>query len=103
MTPYSNMTIWALEQERDKIVTELATRYAVRDKRPSEAVERWILVSERLPEPHEFVLIYQPDAGSQHRVAYHDAIWRWPYSFNYEHPCAPTHWMPLPSAPEGKE
>lgn len=34
MTPYSNMTIWELEQERAKIEAELKTRYLVRGDAP---------------------------------------------------------------------
>lgn len=73
---------------------------------PEEA-QRWILVSERLPEEGERVLVWN---GADHPT--HVATFtiggrpgdRWFYDDGYGDPdCwidGVTHWMPLPAAPE---
>jgi hypothetical protein len=61
---------------------------------------KWTPVSEKLPENFRYVLIYQADAGDQHRIAYRmNGEWKWP-NILYDHPCKPSHWMEIPRAPE---
>lgn len=66
-------------------------------------IQRWIPVTERLPEHEEVVLvvgkrggIYTAWCNRRHRNP------GWHKLNSKSHYCEPTHWMPLPQAP-GKE
>jgi hypothetical protein len=65
-------------------------------------VQKWIPVSEKLPEKFKAVLGYDPDKGR-------DILWYNENGFNivdeygYAYPTkGVTHWMPLPEPPKGK-
>jgi hypothetical protein len=70
---------------------------------PNVGMGEWISVDERLPDPRKQVLVIAVGAGPQKRYTTdYYAAWqndsgtweRWP------HREPPTHWMPLPSAPQ---
>ena len=73
---------------------------------------RWIPVTERLPEPYTEVYIWpRPDFGVTHHTGYlsrrkGDKEFRWfnnTYETNYgveENTVRVTHWMPLPDPPQ---
>jgi hypothetical protein len=68
-----------------------------------ESIQRWIPVSERLPENGTGALVYVPESGLEYadiRFDYwEDGVWV-AHSESYEHYMAPyTHWMPLPTPP----
>lgn len=73
--------------------------------------QRWIPVSERLPEFEEKVLIrYSGVALEAIRVDEFDddaqedfAWWSDPYDGEWLNFCEVTHWMPLPEAPAGEQ
>ena len=61
-------------------------------------IQKWIPVTERLPEMHEAVLVYtlthdvlKAHFRGERSFFGHDGIWR----------CV-THWMPLPEPPKGE-
>lgn len=118
-TPYSNMTIWALEQERDKILAELKTRYLVRGDAPDRhpvceadgcelLIQRhaaapeertWIPVSERLPDEkgHYLTVVKAVLDGALvrsqlYKPSAHKAFSGWTHN-------PVTHWQPLPQLP----
>lgn len=68
-------------------------------------VQKWIPVSERLPEEYEPVLVYDPSVGHGQYVM--NATWSvygWETEFDFD-PCENpgiTHWMPLPEPPKGE-
>lgn len=73
--------------------------------------DRWIPVSERLPEDDDFVYIWpRPDFGVELHVGQYcecspkgDGWYAQVYEQNYGiewHPITVTHWMPLPAAPQ---
>lgn len=59
----------------------------------------WISVKDRLPEEDEFVLAYNAESGDMDMAWYNGEAWVLVdlYESEYLHP---THWMPLPDAPE---
>ena len=59
----------------------------------------WIPVSERLPEEDQPVLAYRIEqAGEEYDVMWqHNSFW---FGSGDDYATEPTHWMPLPSAPE---
>ena len=72
--------------------------------------DRWIPVSERMPEDDDFVYIWpRPDFGVELHVGQYcecspkgDGWYAQVYEQNYGiewHPITVTHWMPLPAAP----
>ena len=62
-----------------------------------ERVPRWIPVTERLPNAHELVLIYNPGYLMTTGFIYEDGRWR---VRSVDYPDTPTHWMPLPEPPK---
>ncbi|HED9392158.1 TPA: DUF551 domain-containing protein [Klebsiella pneumoniae] len=93
-----------------RIVCELATAphdtHALNSVQSVDSVaDRWIPVSERMPEREIDVQVYCPDKKEQ-MVAYLErnelegyfrfATWRTGEGIY----CQPTHWMPLPAAPQ---
>ena len=66
------------------------------------SVQKWIPISERLPEPWKWILCYC-EAGNIEMLRYDDFIEEWgsinlnrAYKKDYV-----THWMPLPEPPKG--
>lgn len=102
--------IAALQQEIEKLRgqnEQLREAAALVTKESAELLERrWIPVEERLPEvwrndeTAELVnyMIYSPDFGVD-IGNYHAKAKKW---LCMALPCTVTHWMPLPSGPEGK-
>ena len=66
---------------------------------PDNNVGKWIPVTERLPEPCEFVLSYAGH-GTLYEVDGVDEKGNWVSSYISEYPV--THWMPLPEPPKGE-
>jgi hypothetical protein len=60
--------------------------------------DKWILVSERLPEPNEPVLIYTEVLGRHVASVDDEGEWFCDYGGEWLYPKV-THWMPLPPAP----
>lgn len=63
---------------------------------------RWVPVSERLPEHCESVLVWRPGSSRPTIAWYDEEFRRWDslgYTFSVADP--PSHWMPLPTTPEG--
>ena len=56
--------------------------------------QRWIPVTERLPDPTERAICINDD-GDMAVGAY--TVWGWIFPFYFNEP---THWMPLPSPPK---
>ena len=89
---------------------ELRATEALADEQRAELLkfigERWIPVSERLPEDYVSVLVF---SGMEPFVAWHGSETpRWvtgpgKYVFCNEKYKHVTHWMPLPEPPEEKE
>ena len=65
------------------------------------AEQKWIPVTERLPEEMEKVLAYT-DVGSFAEVAYWTG-YRWEKTWDFEVLYGVTHWMPLPEPPKEVE
>ncbi|HGF8722223.1 TPA: DUF551 domain-containing protein [Klebsiella pneumoniae] len=74
--------------------------------------DRWIPVSERMPDDDDFVYIWpRPDFGVELHVGQYcecspkgDGWYAQVYEQNYGiewHPITVTHWMPLPAGPQG--
>ena len=65
-------------------------------------IQRWIPVTERLPDSGKYVLLYCSDGlyGEGHYRAYEN---KWYLSkITYKSIPDVTHWMPLPEAPKGE-
>lgn len=82
---------WGYEESADHLIANGVT------------VQKWIPVTERLPEKGETVLVYHADMGNWQPVMeatlYEDG---WLTKFDFD-PCENpniTHWMPLPEPPK---
>lgn len=60
-------------------------------------VQKWIPVTERLPEDGEVVLVYGTRGGIYTAYANRGG---WHKMNSKSHYCNPTHWMPLPEPPK---
>ena len=76
-------------------------------KRAEEAKKpRWISATERLPEPYKEVLFCGKSVYGGVQISYGycehtlNSFIKWVDMTDNEIPFDPTHWMPLPSAPE---
>lgn len=63
-------------------------------------IQRWIPVTERLPEEQKNVIAYT-DVGSFAETA-HWTGYRWEKTWDFEVLYGVTHWMPLPEPPKGE-
>ena len=100
--PLSVRTVTLEEWQTRPIEDELRKRIA-----ELEAAQRWIPVSERLPECEKDVLVFWGKASDGSKIDWFGTAWRnecddgkW-----CTDPIVPTHWMPLPEPPivYGKE
>ncbi len=84
-----------------RIVRELAAAPQSPGSDPATVPGKWIPVSERMPEKGQAVLVYRPKAheggDSDVRVAVYGR-----HNFEHGFGCywEPSHWMPLPAAPQ---
>ena len=62
--------------------------------------ERWIPVTERLPEERAFLLICTVDKNVGEAVFDYDRQFYWMNTDEYDVPLSVTHWMPLPEPPK---
>ena len=71
----------------------------IENKRLQAQLPAWISVEERLPDVDENVLVYNSESGDMDMAYYNGNAWVLQdlYEIEYLHP---THWMPLPDAPE---
>ncbi|MGT5005397.1 DUF551 domain-containing protein [Escherichia coli] len=60
----------------------------------------WIPVSERVPEVGQAVLAYRPDAPESDDPLIKMAVYTGKSHHGFNCYCTPTHWMPLPAAPQ---
>ena len=98
--PLSVRTVTLEEWQTRPIEDELRKRIA-----ELEAAQRWIPVSERLPECEKDVLVFWGKASDGSKIDWFGTAWRnecddgkW-----CTDPIVPTHWMPLPELPEVQE
>ena len=61
-------------------------------------VQKWIPVSERLPEDNEEVVTYRGRDGIGIECRFGDGSW----GFDFDLQDSVTHWMPLPEPPKGE-
>lgn len=81
---------------------ELKLIYAERDQAKKQQVRarelEWILVSDRVPDNGDPVLVFERNASHMRRVAYYETAgnggWRW---CGYEGACNPDAWMLIPT------
>lgn len=65
-------------------------------------IQRWIPVTERLPEVGKIVLVYGSRGGIYTARLERDGRYAdWHKLNSKTHYCKPTHWMPLPEPPKG--
>ncbi|HHW0480895.1 TPA: DUF551 domain-containing protein [Escherichia coli] len=60
----------------------------------------WIAVSERMPDIGQAVLAYRPDAPESDDPLIKMAVYTGKSHHGFNCYCTPTHWMPLPTAPQ---
>lgn len=68
----------------------------------AEPTQEWIPCSERMPEAGQKVLAYRPDApeSDDPLVRMATYVGRSPHGHGFDCYCKPSHWMPLPAAPQ---
>ncbi|MEP8463657.1 DUF551 domain-containing protein [Enterobacter hormaechei] len=72
---------------------------------PTESVQGWIPCSERMPSAGEKVLAYRPDAPESNDPLIKMATYVGgsAHGHGFDCYCKPTHWMPLPAAPQQED
>jgi hypothetical protein len=97
------MPKYIIEIETDIPFTRSSVKDAVRALLPhlitKPSPEGWISVKDRLPEGKGAYLIYHNNSAAN--IAIYSGSDYWSYGY-YSNRIYPTHWMPLPAAPEDK-
>ena len=90
-----------VELIRHEVVPYFAERIADHLIAHGVTVQEWISVKDRLPEDGEIVLVCGSRGGVYTAVLNKPGQYKGWHKLNSKsHYCDPTHWMPLPPAPE---
>ncbi|HDK0368521.1 TPA: DUF551 domain-containing protein [Escherichia coli] len=96
--PGSNVVLPAEEAEELARIALASLEQNVLSGNPPVTPDGWIPVSERMPEPYEYVLVTDGFDGCEVMRVNTDGYWGPAKSL---YPGSITHWMPLPEPPQG--